>query len=189
MEEVDRYESALNECRRILSKNEKITTKSDAFESKRYSSVYTDECLKDEDRKIILYNIRYTEDGDLRSDIDIIDEYNQLMCEEETVSEYEKILTEELKELDSPGTLERVSRTFTSWLLSDIPRKERIIRRKKIHNKLKDIKDIIHDVRMQIPLYKAVASITTTTEIHIKSSKLKTKYSHKIKGKKSKSSK
>ena len=181
------YEDALFECHRIISKNEKITSKSEAFESKRYSSVYTDECLKEEDRKIILYNIRYTEGGDLRSDIDIIDEYNQLMCAEEKVSEYEEALTKELTELNSPGTLERVSRTFTSWILSDTPRKERILRRKNIQNKLKEIQDVLCNVKTQIPLYKAVVSITTTTEIHIKSSKLKSKYAHKIKGKKHKS--
>lgn len=181
MEDIRKYEDIIAKCQILLSKNDKIPSSSDVLNPTRKGSVYSDECIRDDKRKVILYNIRYDSKGELRSDIEVLDEIIQLETFENQLGIYKEMLTKELDELNYPGTFERLGRTLTSWVWSDIPRKERVVRRKHIQRAIKGIDNLLDEIVFQIPLYKSVASVTTTTEIQVKAKKLKDKYSKKIK--------
>ena len=181
MDKVEAYEACIEKCRYIVVSNQRIPSDSDVVEKTRRDSVHTDECIGDENRKVVLYNIRYDKRGTLRSDIDVLNEYNQVAGYEASLVEYMGLLRKELDALNSPSTFERVGRTITSWMWSDVPRKERVVRRKQIRSKLKEIDAVLEEVRVQLPLYKSVATVTTTAEIRVKTSKLKGKYAKKLK--------
>ena len=187
MGDSSKYDDVVDRCDALLRQNEHIPSSSDVLKKTRRESVHSDECIREDRRKIVLYNIRYDSTGAVRSDIDILNELAHMEEFEVKICEYMELLTKELYELNTPGTLERVERTVTTWAWSDEPRKERIVRRKQIEKKLKTLSEMVGEIHFQIPLYRSVVSVTTTTEIQLKAQKLKAKYAKKLKqGKKSK---
>lgn len=169
---------SLDSIRDILDYN-KILRDCDTKEGKE--RVYGDECVISELRKVVLYNIRYDQDKNTRSDIDILDEYNILSRANDTISLLVEKRRRDLYDLDNPTTIERLSRTLITWTWSDDPRKNRIQLRKEINKEIKDMELLLEDIEFQIPLYRSLVSVTTTLKIKVKSSKLKPKYAKKIK--------
>jgi hypothetical protein len=169
---------SLDSIRDILDYN-KILRDCDTKEGKE--RVYGDECVGSELRKVVLYNIRYDQDKNTRSDIDILDEYNILSRANDTINLLVEKRRSDLHDLDNPSTIERLSRTLITWTWSDDPRKNRIQLRKEINKEIKDMELLLEDIEFQIPLYRSLVSVTTTLKIKVKSSKLKPKYAKKIK--------
>lgn len=156
------------------------------LDDKRRSSIHSDECLKKDMNKIILYNLRYDHSKNIRSDIDILEEYNYLIDSVSKMSEFKDNMVNDLNDINNPSTLERLSRTLVTWAWSDDPRKQRILLRKKLEKEIKDLEKLISEVEYQLPLYKSIISVTTTTNVNIKKSKLKDKYSKKVRSSKHK---
>lgn len=174
----------LDEVRDIIEYNKVIHNCESSGDKRKSSPVYSSDCLDSELRKIVLYNIRYDHEKNTRSDIDILDEYNYLLKSMDEIKETIDKLSHDLDDLENPSTLERLARTVITWTWSDNPRKSRIEVKKEIRNHIKDHKNVLEDIEFQIPLYKSVISVTTTTTIKTKATKLKSKYVNKIKSRK-----
>jgi len=176
----------IEHVRDIIEYNKTLHNIDDDSDKKRRSSVYSDECIKKDLNKIVLYNLRYNHSKEVRSDIDILEEYNYLYDAINKMNDMKEKLIYDLNDLNNPTTIERLSRTLITWTWSDDPRKQRIILRKKLDKELKDLESLLKEVEQQLPLYKSIISVTTTTSVKIKKTKLKDKYSKKIKGSKHK---
>ena len=174
----------IEDIREIVDYNKIIHTSETSKGKERSSPVHSSECLDSELRKVVLYNIRYDNDANIRSDIEILDEYNFIMESKDEVEDVVDKLSLELGELDNPSTFERLTRTVITWAWSDDPRKNRIKHRKDLQSQIKSYQSLLDDIEFQLPLYRSVVSVTTTTTIRTKSSKLKTKYAKKIKSRK-----
>lgn len=170
--------------RDIIEYNKTLHSIKEDSDKKRRSSVYSDECLKKDFNKIVLYNLRYNHSKEVRSDIDILEEYNYLIESMNKMNELKEKIICDLNDLNNPSTIERLSRTVITWTWSDDPRKQRLVLRKKLDGELKNLENLIKDVEQQLPLYKSIISVTTTTNINIKKSKLKDKYLKKIRNSK-----
>jgi len=166
--------------RDIIEYNKTLHSVADDSDKKRRSSVYSDECLKKDFNKIVLYNLRYDHSKEVRSDIDILEEYNYLIESLNKMNELKEKMISDLNDLNNPSTIERLSRTVITWAWSDDPRKQRLVLRKKLNDEIKELDSLLKEVEQQLPLYKSVISVTTTTNINIKKSKLKEKYLKKI---------
>lgn len=148
------------------------------------SPVHSSECPDTELRKIVLYNIRYDREKNPRSDVDVLDEYHFVMESRGEIENIVKKLNQDIYALDNPSALERVARTVVTWTWSDDPRKDRIRRRKELQDQLKSYQHLLSEIEFQLALYRSVISVTTTTTIKTKSTKLKSKYAKKLKSRK-----
>jgi len=174
----------VDDIRDIVEYN-KVIHNSDSGKSKdRSSPVYSSECLETELRKIVLYNIRYDREKNTRSDVDILAEYHLLMESKDELENIIKKLTNDVYKLENPSTFERLTRTIITWAWSDDPRKDRIQLRKKLQSKVKEEQALLNELEFQLPLYRSVVSVTTTTTIKTKATKLKSKYAKKLKSRK-----
>lgn len=174
----------LEEVRGIVEYNKNIHSSETSKGKERSSPVHSSECLDSELRKIVLYNIRYDNEKNTRSDVDILDEYHFITETKSEIEDIVKKLNQDIYALENPSTLERVTRTVITWTWSDDPRKNRIQKRKELQAQLKSYHTLLDDIEFQLPLYRSVISVTTTATIKTKSSKLKSKYAKKLKSRK-----
>jgi hypothetical protein len=144
-------------------------------------NITNDTVKKDDIKKVIIYNIRYDHSKNVRSDVEIINDYDFLVASKEQLENYKEKIHNDLNDLDNPSTLERLTRTFITWTWSDDPRKHRVNARRELKKEMNMIDTLLNDIDIQLPIYRSVASATTTLDIKIKPTKLKAKYAKKIK--------